>query len=145
MLFIGSDHGGYYLKSKVLDYLAFRGFDAEDCGCFSEESVDYPDFARAVTEKVINTEKSLGILICGTGIGISMAANKVDGIRAALCTNEVMAKYSKQHNDANILCLGARIIGLETAKSIVDAFLDAKFEGGRHARRVGKIECCQKI
>jgi len=139
MLYIGSDHGGFKLKGSIIEYLKEKNIDTEDCGAYSEDSVDYPDFAKAVAEKVLSDEGSLGIVICGTGIGISIAANKVNGIRAALCTNEAMAKLARQHNNANILAFGERIVGLELAKSIVDAFLHYGFEGGRHARRVDKI------
>ena len=138
-IFIGSDHGGFAMKEVLKKELEGK-FDIEDCGCFNEESVDYPDVAQNTCNKVLEAEKSLGILICGTGIGISIAANKVKGIRAALCNNEYMAQMSKNHNNANVLCLGGRVIGEEIAKSIVDTFLSSEFEGGRHERRVNKIE-----
>ena len=106
------------------------------------ESVDYPDIAKEVTKKIVDNEAQFGILICGTGIGISIAANKVEGIRAALCHNEFTAKLSRQHNNANIIALGARVIGDELGKACVDVFLNTEFEGGRHANRVSKIENC---
>jgi ribose 5-phosphate isomerase B len=139
-IFIGSDHGGFIMKEALKAYLQDK-FDIEDCGCFNEDSVDYPDIAQSTCHKVLKEEGSLGILVCGTGIGISIAANKVSGARAALCNNEYMAQMSRNHNNANILCLGGRVIGEELAKSIVDTFLSSKFEGGRHERRVGKMEC----
>ena len=139
MIFIGGDHAGFELKGKIIEYLKEKNIEVEDEGTYSEESVDYPDFAKKVAEKVLNNENALGILICGTGIGISMAANKVSGIRAALCTNETMAEYARKHNNANVLCIGARIIGEELARSIVNTFLSNEFEGGRHTKRVQKI------
>lgn len=139
MLYIGSDHGGFQLKATLIEYLQSKDISIEDCGTYSCDSVDYPDNAEAVCEKVMENPENLGILICGTGVGISMAANKVTGIRAALCSNEVMARLTKQHNNANILCMGERIIGAELAKSITDAFLEASFEGGRHQRRIDKV------
>ncbi|PJB82865.1 MAG: ribose 5-phosphate isomerase B [Acidobacteria bacterium CG_4_9_14_3_um_filter_49_7] len=136
---IGSDHGGFQLKETVKAYLNENGYDVEDLGCFSSESVDYPDFALKVAEKVASGEFEKGILMCGTGIGISISANKVKGIRAALCHDHLTASLAARHNNANILCMGGRTTGPETAKDIVDAWLNTPFEGGRHSRRLAKI------
>lgn len=136
---IGSDHGGFQLKETVKAYLNENGYDVEDLGCFSAESVDYPDFALKVAERVATGEFEKGILMCGTGIGISISANKVKGIRAALCHDHLTASLAARHNNANILCMGGRTTGPETAKDIVDAWLNTPFEGGRHKRRLAKI------
>ncbi|MDI3535088.1 MAG: ribose 5-phosphate isomerase [Thermosediminibacterales bacterium] len=136
---IGSDHGGYRLKQKVIEFLKETGIEYKDFGCYSCESVDYPDFALPVAKAVASGEYDRGILICGTGIGISIAANKVKGIRAALCHDCFSAKASRQHNDANILAMGERVIGQGLAIEIVKTWLASKFEGGRHERRVRKI------
>jgi ribose 5-phosphate isomerase B len=139
-LTIGADHGGYALKEIVKQQLLDRGHEVADQGTDDgETSVDYPDYGRAVGEAVASGEYERGIVICGTGIGISMAANKVRGVRAALCTNGYMARMARAHNDANVLALGGRVIGPELAKEIVDVFLSTDFHGGRHARRVDKI------
>ena len=135
MLVIGSDHGGFLLKQEIKKHLEERGIDFIDVGCHDENSVDYPDIAKAACDKIVSGECEQGILICGTGIGISMAANKVKGIRAACFS----AKYTKLHNNANVLCFGGRVVGAGLACMMVDAFLDAEFEGGRHQRRVDKI------
>ncbi|MCK5282980.1 MAG: ribose 5-phosphate isomerase B [Nanoarchaeota archaeon] len=136
---IGSDHGGYGLKEKLKEYLASKGIDLEDMGTNSEESCDYPDYAAKAAKKVQETGNT-GILVCGTGIGMSMAANKFKGIRAALCYDEYTARMAREHNDANILCLGERTTKDEDAKKIVDVFLatDSSKEE-RHKRRVNKI------
>ena len=139
MIAIGSDHGGVELKEKVIKHLQARGIECEDTGCYSTESCDYPVYAKKVTDLVTSGKCELGILICGTGIGMSMAANKVDGIRAALCHDCFSAEATKQHNNANIIAFGERIVGVELAKDIVKAYLEAEFEGGRHARRVAMI------
>ncbi|MEA3309419.1 MAG: ribose 5-phosphate isomerase B [Chloroflexota bacterium] len=139
-LVIGSDHGGYELKEVVKDYLLEHGHGVHDQGTHDGEvSVDYPDYGRAVAEDVVAGKCDFGIVICGTGIGISIAANKVHGIRAALCTDPYMARMARMHNDANILALGGRVVGPGLALAIVAAFLEGEFAGGRHARRVGKI------
>ena len=127
MLVIGSDHGGFLLKQEINKHLKERGVEFVDVGCYDENSVDYPDIAKAACD------------ICGTGIGISMAANKVKGIRAACCSDCFSAKFTRLHNDANVLCFGGRVVGPGLACMMVDAFLDAQFEGGRHQRRVDKI------
>jgi len=133
---IGSDHGGYTLKSQVLETLAGLGHEAEDLGCHSPASVDYPDFARAVCRAVLDGRCERGILICGTGIGMSMAANRYPGIRAALCHEAFTARMSREHNDANVLCLGGRVLGVEIALEIVRVWTATPFAAGRHARRI---------
>lgn len=137
---IGSDHGGFTMKEELKEYLKEKGYDVTDCGTYSEESIDYPDIAMETAKKIISKENELGVLLCGTGIGISIAANKIDGIRAALCTDCYCAKMARNHNDANVLCMGGRVTGIELAKSILDTFLNEKFEGGRHSIRVDKIK-----
>ena len=136
MIAIGSDHAGYALKCEMIKHLEEKGVEFIDCGC-NGESVDYPDIAEKTCEKVTSGEADKAILICGTGVGISISANKIKGIRAALCWYS--AKYTRLHNDANVLCMGGRVIGAGLAAEIVDVFLDTEFEGGRHARRVEKI------
>lgn len=136
---IASDHGGYELKKVIYEYLKELGHEAVDMGCDSEASVDYPDYAFPLCEKVAKGEFDRGILICGTGIGMSICANKVDGIRCALCSEPVSASLTRRHNDANVLAMGARIIGREMAKETVRVFLSTDFEGGRHENRINKI------
>lgn len=136
---IGCDHGGFEHKNAIKAHLEARGFEVVDCGIYENVSVDYPDIAVKVTEKIIDKTCKLGILVCGTGIGMSMAANKVKGIRAAACSDHFSAKYTRLHNDANILCLGGRVIGIGTALELVDLFIDTGFEGGRHEKRIQKI------
>ncbi|MBU0758414.1 MAG: ribose 5-phosphate isomerase B [Nanoarchaeota archaeon] len=144
MLFIGADHGGYKLKEEVCNFLDKKGIEYNDIGTYSEESCDYPDIAQKLCEDVVNN-RAEGILICGTGIGMSITANKVKGIRAAVCWNEFTAEMAKKHNNANILCMGARVLENEAAIRIVEVFLDNKFDsGGRHSRRVGKISEIEK-
>ncbi|MFC1750228.1 ribose 5-phosphate isomerase B [Pseudomonadota bacterium] len=140
-IYLGSDHAGYDFKALVKEYIDSKGIKTLDLGAFSTESVDYPDIAREIGEKVTEEPGSLGILICGSGIGMSMAANKRKGIRAANCVNEYQSRMSRIHNHANVLCLGARVVGIDLAKGIIDAFLDAEeSEEERHVRRVQKIE-----
>ena len=139
MIAIGSDHGGYELKQEIMAHLRETGVEFKDYGTMSTASCDYPDYAEAVCAAVNAGEATFGILICGTGIGISMAANKIHGIRAALCGDYFSAKYTRKHNDANVLCLGGRTIGPGLALELVDVFLATAFEGGRHQRRVDKI------
>lgn len=134
-IFIASDHGGFNLKAHLAAYLGEKGFTVEDLGPHSQESCDYPIYAQKLCEAVLENQ-ALGILICGSGVGMSMAANRFKGIRAASCTNEYMARMSRRHNDANVICLGERILGVDLASGIVDAFLDNSFEGGRHLRRI---------
>ena len=141
MLAIGCDHGGYALKQAIMKHLEERGLEYRDYGTYSEASCDYPDYGRAVALAVAGGEAERGILICGTGIGISITANKVPGIRAALCTNCFCAEATRLHNDANILALGGRVVGEGLALKIVDTFLDTPFSNDeRHIRRIAKIE-----
>lgn len=137
---IASDHAGFELKEKIKNFLKELGHEYEDFGTDSEESVDYPDYALKVAECVARKECDRGILICGSGIGMSMSANKVPGIRAALCCNTEMAKLSREHNDANVLTMGARLIDEDTAKEIVRVWLETEFLGERHLRRVNKMK-----
>lgn len=139
MIAIGSDHAGYSLKKEVIAWLNENNMPFVEFGCMNGESCDYPLVAEEVCSRIVNGEAEFGILICGTGIGISMAANKVKGIRAALCTDSYMAKYTRLHNDANVLCMGGRVIGAGVAAEIVETFLNTDFEGGRHQRRVDQI------
>ncbi len=138
---IGSDHAGFGLKKKVIDQLTSAGHNVEDFGCFSEESMDYPDVAHPVCEHIETKQSDLGVLICGSGNGISMTANKHQGIRAALCWNAEIAELARLHNDANILSLPARFIDEAEALKCVETFFRTDFEGGRHQRRVDKIGC----
>lgn len=138
-LMIGSDHGGFELKKAVKEHLEELGHEVIDVGCYTPESCDYPDIAKAGCEKIVSGECERGILICGTGIGISLAANKIKGIRAACCSDTYSARYTRLHNDANVLCFGGRVVGDGLACELVDAYLSAEFEGGRHQRRVDKI------
>ena len=138
-IIIGSDHAGFDLKREIKRHLKDLNYEFEDLGCYSKESCDYPDYGFKVAERVAK-ENGKGILICGSGIGMSIAANKVKGVRAALCQNEEEAKLSREHNNSNILCLGARIISPENAKNIVKIWLETKFSGEeRHERRIKKI------
>lgn len=136
---IGSDHAGLTLRQQVVEHLKNNGHAVTDVGTATEQSVDYPVYAKAVSDRVAKGDADLGILICGTGMGMSMAANRVPGVRAALCTNEFLAKMARAHNDANVLCLGQRVLGVGLALSVVDAFVNEPFEGGRHARRVQQL------
>ena len=137
---IGNDHAGVEFKNKIMQALRSKGHEIINVGTDTLDSVDYPDIAKEVSKKIINKEANFGILICGTGIGISIAANKIKGIRAALCHNEYTARLSRLHNDANIIALGARVLGEDLGLACVETFINTEFEGGRHARRVGKIE-----
>ena len=137
---VAADHGGYKLKEKVKEHLLERGIEVEDLGTHSEESVDYPIYGKLCGEAVASGQADLGVVVCGTGIGISIAANKVHGIRCGLCTSVEMAHLTKQHNNANILALGGRTTEPELALKIVDEWLDTEFEGGRHQRRVDMLD-----
>lgn len=137
---IGSDHGGFGLKEKVIKFLSENGYEVLDLGCNSTDSVDYPKYGRLVGEAVVEKKADKGIVICGTGIGISIAANKVKGVRAALCTNTTMARLTREHNDANVLSMGARMVGDIIALEMVDVFLTTEFEGGRHQKRIDQLE-----
>ncbi len=136
---IGCDHGGLEHKNAIVEHLKARGFEVVDSGIYEQVSVDYPDIAQKVCANIQSGECERGFLVCGTGIGMSLAANKMKGIRAACCSEHFSAKYTRLHNDSNILCLGGRVIGIGTALELVDIFVDTDFEGGRHAVRVAKI------
>ncbi len=138
---IGSDHAGFELKTQIKEWLEPQVEVLKDLGTNSEESVDYPDFAHAVAGEVEKGKYDLGILICGTGIGVDMTANKHQGIRAALCWNKEISKMAKSHNNANVICLPGRFIIIEQAKEILDTFFNTEFEAGRHKRRIDKISC----
>ena len=137
---IGCDHGGFDLKQKIIDYLKARDIEFEDYGIYIKEASDYPEIAKKVSEDVAKDKFNKGILVCGTGIGMSIVANKVKGIRAALCCDTYSARVSRAHNNANILCLGARVTGEYLALDIVDTWLKTNFEGGRHKKRIDMIE-----
>ncbi|WP_298725217.1 ribose 5-phosphate isomerase B [uncultured Ferrovibrio sp.] len=134
-----ADHAGFELKNLLRDDLKAQGYSVVDLGTLSADSVDYPDFGRALGEAVSRGEAQFGVAICGSGIGISIAANRIPGCRAALCHDHLTARLARQHNDANVIALGARLIGLDTAKDCLKTFLETPFEGGRHARRVAKL------
>lgn len=138
---IGADHAGFELKSALIRHLEIAGYEINDFGCYSEESIDYPDFGHPVASMVEENENMLGILICGSGNGINMTANKHQGVRSALCWKKELAVLARQHNNANIIALPARFISEEEAFEMVDAFLSTLFEGGRHGLRVDKIAC----
>lgn len=139
-IYIGADSAGYFMKEELAGYIKGKGYEVIDCGADSAESSHYPEFASAVSKSVQkDLEGSFGILVCGTGIGMSMTANKYKGIRAAVCGDTFSAKMTRMHNDANVLCIGARVIGIGLAKDIVDLFLSSEFEGGRHEIRVNMI------
>lgn len=139
-IIIGNDHSAVEMKNEITEFLEELGYEVENVGTNDQTSVDYPVFARKVCKKVLENKDSLGIAICGTGIGISIACNKVKGIRAALCSENFSAKMTRKHNNANVLCLGARVTGIELAKDIVKTFIDEKFEGGRHQKRIDMLE-----
>ncbi|MDU2709130.1 MAG: ribose 5-phosphate isomerase B [Finegoldia magna] len=141
---IAADHGGYELKDSMVEYIKSLGNEVVDLGTNSADSVDYPDYAKKVCEEIQQGNSDLGILICGTGIGMSLAANKFEGIRAACVSDVYSAKMSRNHNNANVLCIGARVIGDEVAKLIIKTFLENEFEAGRHQRRVDKIMAIEK-
>ncbi|MBQ3310703.1 ribose 5-phosphate isomerase B [bacterium] len=137
---IGSDHGGLNLKKSIKSYLESKGYEVQDFGTHTSESCDYPVYAKAVAKSVAKGDNDKGILVCGSGIGVSIAANKVKGIRAALCHESCSAKLSRMHNNANVLCLGERITGEVLAYDIVDAWLNTKFESGRHQKRIDMLD-----
>ena len=142
MIPIGADHAGFKLKNLIIKHLNDKGLETKDFGCYSEESIDYPDYAHPVAESVGNDSNLLGVLICGSGNGISMTANKHQNIRSAICWNVEIAKLAREHNNANIITLPARFISEEEALKMIDVFFETEFEGGRHQRRVDKISCC---
>ncbi len=137
---LAADHGGFEMKNKIAQYLKSKNFDVVDLGTNSADSVDYPDFAQKVVQKLLKGEADLGILVCGTGIGISIAANRHKGIRAALLYDDYVAKVAKEHNNANVLCFGGRTMKIDDVLKRIDIFLDAKYEGGRHDRRLCKLD-----
>ena len=139
MLAIGCDHGGFELKNYIIKHMEERGIELKDFGTYDENSCDYPDIAEKVCHSITSGECDRGILVCGTGIGMSIAANKIKGIRAALCTDVYSAKMTKQHNNSNVICLGGRVTGREVAFMIVDTWYDETFLGGRHQNRIDKI------
>ena len=139
---IGADHAGFTYKEQVKNLLIAKGFSVEDVGTHSPDSVDYPDFAHPVAQAVEDKQADWGILICGSGNGVAITANKHQGIRAALCWNVELARLARQHNDANVLCLPARFVSVEEALQMVEAFANTSFEGGRHSNRVAKISIC---
>ncbi|MDU3117835.1 MAG: ribose 5-phosphate isomerase B [Finegoldia magna] len=141
---IAADHGGFELKDSMVEYIKSLGNEVMDLGTNSADSVDYPDYAKKVCEEIQQGDSDLGILICGTGIGMSLAANKFEGVRAACVSDVYSAKMSRNHNNANVLCIGARVIGDEVAKLIIKTFLENEFEAGRHQRRVDKIMAFEK-
>lgn len=142
---IGCDHGAYVYKETIRDMLKEEGHEMIDVGCYSPASVDYPDIAKALCAKVLSGEADKGIILCGTGIGVSIACNKINGIRCGLCTNTTMAELTRAHNDANVLAMGARIIGIELAKDIVHTFLNTEFsESPRHIQRIEKLAAIEK-
>lgn len=139
-LIIGCDHGGLTLKNRIIEHLKEKGFEIEDCGTYTKESCDYPVIAHKLASKISDNTYEKGILVCGTGLGMSIAANKVKGVRAVTCTDTCSARMSRAHNNANVLCLGERITGEYLALDIVDIWLSTDFQGGRHQRRVDIIE-----
>ena len=139
-IYLSSDHGGFNLKEQIFDYLCRKNFNAHNLGTNSLDAVDYPDYSRLLVNKIKLQPNAFGILVCGTGIGMSISANRHDQIRAALCTDIKMAKLSRQHNNANVLVLGGRILNVKMAKKIVDAFIDSDFEFGRHELRINKLK-----
>ena len=141
---IGCDHAAFAMKEEIRDYLTEQGHEVTDCGTYSPERCDYPVYGERVARVVKAGEAERGVLICGTGVGISLAANKVPGIRAAVCSEPFTAKLSRQHNNSNVLCFGARVVGTGLALLIVDEWLDAEFEGGRHQRRIDQIKAIEE-
>lgn len=141
---LGSDHGGLNLKKEIIKHLQEKGYEIKDFGTYTEDSCDYPDYGVKVAEEVAAKKFDFGIIVCGTGIGISISANKVPGIRAALCSDTFSAHATREHNNANILALGERVVGKGLALDIVDTFLNAKFQGDRHQRRIDKITDIEK-
>jgi ribose 5-phosphate isomerase B len=142
---LGCDHGGLEHKNAIGEFLKENGFEVVDFGIYEQVSVDYPDIAKKVCESIINGETERGILVCGTGIGMSIAANKYKGIRAAACSEHFSAKYTRLHNNSNVLCLGGRVVGVGTAIELADLFVNTEFEGGRHQNRIDKIAEIEKL
>lgn len=142
---LGCDHGGLEHKNAIGEFLKENGFEVVDFGIYEQVSVDYPDIAKKLCESILKGEAERGILVCGTGIGMSIAANKFKGIRAAACSEHFSAKYTRLHNNSNVLCLGGRVIGVGTAVELADIFVNTEFEGGRHQKRIDKITEIEKI
>ena len=143
MIALGCDHGGFDMKQIVIEYLEEKGIEYKDFGCYDKNSCDYPIFGKAAAEAVASGECEKGIVVCTTGIGISMVANKVKGVRACVCSEPYTAKLSKMHNNSNIIAFGARVVGSEMAKMIVDTWLETEYEGGRHQRRVDLLDAIE--
>ncbi len=143
-IIIGCDHGGLELKNEIISHLNKRGIEVTDVGTYTADSCNYPDYARALCTRIMSGEFERGVLVCGTGIGMSMAANKHNGIRAACCSDTFSARMTRMHNDANVLCLGGRVVGAGLACDMVDLFVDTEFEGGRHTARVQMIADVEK-
>ena len=139
MIAIGSDHGGINLKALIKTFVEGKGYEVEDFGTYDNSSCDYPDYAKKVCDAVVQGSAECGILVCGTGIGMSIAANKVKGIRAACCSDTFSARMTRMHNNSNVLCLGARVVGAGLALDLVDLFLNTEFEGDRHIKRIEKV------
>ena len=137
---IASDHAGYFLKEKIKDFLQREGYEVIDVGCHSSVAVDYPEFGIKAVEKILKKEADYGILICGTGVGMSLSANKVDGIRSVVCSEPYSARMAREHNNANILSLGARFMSQEEIYDVIETWLEEPFEGGRHQRRIEKLD-----
>ena len=140
MIIIGADHGGFLLKEFIKSYLYNKGYDFDDIGTYSLNSVDYPDFAHIVASNISCNKNNIGILVCGTGNGVNIVANKYKNVRSALCWNEIISKYAKEHNNANIICLPGRFLTLIEAEKILDSYFNAQFESGRHQKRINLIE-----
>ena len=143
-IILGADHGGYELKNSIAEWLKTQGHEIKDIGTFSPDSVDYPDYAKIVGEEVVKGNFDKGILVCGSGVGIAIAANKVKGVRAVLCHDVVMARLSREHNDTNIITMGGRFIAKDLAYEILNVWLNTGFSGGRHARRIEKISSLEE-
>lgn len=139
MLYLAADHGGFELKEAIKKHLDRKGVEYIDCGTHTPDSIDYAIIAKKACDEIVKDKENMGILCCGTGIGISMAANKVNGIRAACCSDYFSAKYTRLHNNANVLCMGGRVVGVGLATELVDVFLETGFEGGRHQRRIDQL------
>lgn len=144
-IILGADHGGYELKNSISEWLKTQGHEIKDIGAFSSESVDYPDYSKIVGEEVVKGNFDRGVLVCGSGVGISIAANKVKGVRAVLCHDVVIARLSREHNDTNIIAMGGRFIAKELAYEILNVWINTEFSGGRHSKRIEKISLLEKL
>jgi ribose 5-phosphate isomerase B len=141
---VGSDHAGFLMKERLREYLRARGYDVEDCGTYSQRAADYADFARKVAARVARREVEWGVLVCGTGLGMAMAANKIPGVRAATCNDTLLARFAREHNNANILALGSRMLDESAARKILDTWVATRFAGGRHKQRVEKVNAIEQ-